>query len=75
VEECKKVYLYFSSLKKHLSKNHSDYYSTFFAQPSKLEIQSFKKMTAQNFVEESSPRESDEEEAEETPTKLPTMSK
>jgi hypothetical protein len=41
------VYLYFSSLKKHLSKNHGEYYHNHFNQPSKLEIQSFKKMTTQ----------------------------
>lgn len=45
VGDCGKVYLYFSSLKKHLSKNHGQYYHSHFNQPSKLEIQSFKKMT------------------------------
>jgi len=57
LEDCKKVYLYFSSLKKHLSKNHNEYYKTFFNEPSKGELQSFKRMTAQNYTDEETPRE------------------
>lgn len=56
--------MYFSSLKKHLSKNHDDYYDAYFKQPSKLEIQSFKKMTAKHFNEDDLP-EHDESESEE----------
>lgn len=71
VVECAKVYLYFSSLKKHLSKNHDDYYDTYFNQPSKVEIQTFKRMTAQNFNDEDMPELAESETAQEEFVKHP----
>ena len=43
-----------------MSKNHKDYYDVNFNQPTKLEIQSFKKMTTQNHAEEEFDRDSQE---------------
>lgn len=65
------MYLYFSSLKKHLSKNHSDYYNQFFNQPSKMEIQSFKKMTSQNIKDLSLDAEAESEEEEDVSRSTP----
>lgn len=41
-----------------MSKNHKDYYDTNFNQPTKVEIQSFKKMTSQYHAEVEPDKES-----------------